>query len=251
MDEDLKTNINIYNYIVKTNKYNLKTKYFNIIPLNIYQHWHTKELPHNMSIHSQLIKKNNPAFNYFLFDDDDCREFIKNNFSDDVLNAYNALVPSAYKSDLWRYCILYKNGGIYLDIKYRYINNFKLINLTEKEHFVRDNDGVSIYNALICVKQQNDILLKAINKIVENVKCNFYGINDLQITGPKLLETFFDKNEIDNLDINMVLINNIHYLKYNNCFILGMYLTYRKEQQRNNYHSYGYYWNNKKVYNIY
>ena len=248
-DTNLKINIINYKYILKTKKCNLKKIYFNIIPLNIYQHWHTKKMPHNMKLCSQLIKNNNPAFNYFLFDDNDCREFIKNNFSDDVLNAYDSIVPSAFKSDLWRYCILYKNGGIYLDIKYKCINNFKLINLTEKEHFVKDFDNDRVYNALICVKPQNEILLKAINKIVENVKCKFYGVLDLDITGPTLLKTFFDKNEINNFNVKMVLLNDIHYLKYNDCFILGMYLTYREEQLKNNDNkSYNYYWNNKIVY---
>ena len=92
-------------------------------------------------------------------------------------------------------------------------------------------------------------MLKAINKIVENVKCKFYGVLDLDITGPTLLKTFFDKNEINNFNVKMVLLNDIHYLKYNDCFILGMYLTYREEQLKNNDNkSYNYYWNNKIVY---
>jgi hypothetical protein len=60
------------------------------------------------------IKKKNPRFKYYLFDDNDCREFIKNNYSDKILNAFNSLIPGAYKADLWRYCILYKYGGIYI-----------------------------------------------------------------------------------------------------------------------------------------
>ena len=39
-----------------------------IIPLNIYQTWHTKQLPPLMLQNSQQIKQNNPEFNYYLFD---------------------------------------------------------------------------------------------------------------------------------------------------------------------------------------
>ena len=53
---------------------------------------------------------------YFLYDDDECSQYIKTNFSSDVLTSYNTLIPGAYRADLWRYCILYKYGGIYLDI---------------------------------------------------------------------------------------------------------------------------------------
>jgi mannosyltransferase OCH1-like enzyme len=121
-----------------------------------------------------MIKSLNPRFQYFLFDDNDCFEFIKNNFDKDILNAYNSLIPGAYKADLWRYCILYIKGGIYLDIKYRPLDNFRFINLTEDEHFVLDNDGNGIYNAVMVCKPGNELLLKAIHNIVENVKNNSY-----------------------------------------------------------------------------
>ena len=64
------------------------------------------------------IQENNPEIIFHLYDEKESREFIKNNFDNDVLEAYDRLSPSSYKSDLWRYCILYKKGGIYLDIKY-------------------------------------------------------------------------------------------------------------------------------------
>ena len=57
-------------------------------------------------------------------------DWVKNNFESDVLYAYDSLIPSSYKSDLFRYCILYKYGGIYLDIAFESQNNFKLIYLT-------------------------------------------------------------------------------------------------------------------------
>ena len=114
------------------------------------------------------LQKQNIEFEYFLYDDDDCRLFIKEHFSTDVLNAYDRLIPYAYKADLWRYCVLYIYGGIYLDIKYQCMNDFKLIHLTYKEHFVLerpsfwDDDSYGIYNALICCKSKNDLLISTI-----------------------------------------------------------------------------------------
>jgi len=154
----------------KLDEYNI------VVPPNIFQTWHTKQLPPMMFKSIQQIKKNNPRFNYFLFDDNDCREFIKNNFSQDILNAYDSLIPGAYKADLWRYCVLYKFGGIYLDIKYIPVNGFKFINLLEQEHWPLDINKKNIYNALLICKPRNEILLKAINQIVENVKNKYYGM---------------------------------------------------------------------------
>ena len=176
-------------------KFPMKNYYKTQIPLNIFQTWHTKNLPPLMSKNVELIKSSNPAFNYQLFDDEDCYNFIKENFDENTLNTFSRLIPGAYKADFWRYCILYKLGGIYLDIKFKPVNGFKFINLSENEHWVLDSDKVGIYNALMVCKPGNPILLKAINQIIENVNNNYYGHHCLCPTGPLLLSTYFTENE--------------------------------------------------------
>ena len=57
---------------------------------------------------------------HYLFCDADCREFIRNEYPPDVLMAYDRLIPTAFKADLWRYCVLYIYGGVYLDVKLRF-----------------------------------------------------------------------------------------------------------------------------------
>jgi hypothetical protein len=58
---------------------------------------------------------------HYLFNDDACRDFLSVTFPTDVVNAYDSLIPTAFKADLWRYCILYMFGGVYMDIKYKWI----------------------------------------------------------------------------------------------------------------------------------
>jgi mannosyltransferase OCH1-like enzyme len=201
----------------------------------------------------QKIKKLNPRFNYRLYDDDDCYEFIKNNFSENILHAYNKLKPGAYKADLWRYCILYKYGGIYLDIKYVPLNNFRFINLTEKEHWVLDINKQNIYNALIVSLPENSILMKAINQIVENVKNNYYGNSPLDPTGPGLLSRYFTEKEKKQInmrhDIILSDLNN-RVIYFNNYIILKSYNNNIKEKQI--FQKVKYYaelWHEKKIYN--
>lgn len=241
-------------YIIKKKLslyYPLKYYYNSIIPLNIFQTWHSKNLPIKMNNIVKLIKNNNPRFEYFLYDDNDCREFIKNNFDITVLNTFDSLIPGAYKADLWRYCILYIKGGIYLDIKYKPVNNFKFINLTEKEHFVLDNDKNGIYNALLVCLPKNIILLNAINQIVKNVQNKYYGNSSLEPTGPMLLSKFFSNIEKNNLDMYHVYFINFNnrFIYFNNYIIFKQYNEYLSEY--NNYKKqehYGYLWNNKKIY---
>lgn len=168
-----------------------------IIPLKIYQTWYTKDLPELLQNNIDILKKQNPEFKFFLFDDNDCREFIKLYFDVSVLDAFDKLIPGAYKADLFRYCILYIQGGIYLDIKYYGINDFKFITLTDKEYLVQDlvMSGGGIYNALMICKAGNQLLWKAIQNIVENVSTLFYGISTLEPTGPLLLKNIIDNNK--------------------------------------------------------
>ena len=107
------------------------------IPLHVYQTWSTKQLPPKMKQCVDLLASANPQFQFSLFDDDECADFIRNNFEEDVYQAYQTLVPGAFKADLWRYCVLYINGGIYLDIKYRCVPGHNLLALTDGEHFAK------------------------------------------------------------------------------------------------------------------
>ena len=239
--------------ILSNKKYPIKSFYNSVIPLNIFQTWHTKHLPPGMKQSTEYIKRMNPRFKYHLFDDNDCHDFIRDNFDVSVLNAFNKLIPGAYKADLWRYCVLYKLGGIYLDIKYIPANGFRFINLTETEHWVLDLDDNGIYNALLVCKAGNSILLSAINKIVENTQTHFYGSNVLEPTGPKLLAKFFNSNEKQKMDMKHNLIDNnlnnriILFKKY---IILKSYNGYLNESKREEkIPHYSILWNNKNIYN--
>jgi len=231
--------------------YPLKRYYNSIIPLDIYQTWHTKSLPPLMQENVNKIILNNPAFKHHLFDDDDCRNFIKNNFNSDVLNAFDSLIPGAYKADLWRYCILYKKGGIYLDIKYKVVNAFKFINLTESEHFVLDIDKDSVYNALIVCLPGNNFLLNAINRVIENVRNKFYGINSLHPTGPRLLGDIIPKNVKSKLDMSHEYYKSLEnkFIFFKGYVVLMGYSGYYSEQSTNQKTGhYSSYWGSRKIY---
>lgn len=215
--------------------YTLKSDYNSVIPLKIYQTWSTKNLPHHMKQRVELLKKQHPRFEHFLFDDNDCQKFIADNFPPDVLYAYNHLIPGAYKADLWRYCVLYINGGIYMDIKLLCINGFRLIELTEQEHFVKDRLGpLTIYNALMACKPGNPFLLEAIQRVVKNVKTRYYGIDPLCPTGPRMLgQMILDKKY--NVNIDMTHHMDGGFVIYKNKFIISTeYPQYNAERTQSN-----------------
>ena len=242
------------------------------IPLDIYQTWYTKNLPPKMKECVERLKKDNPEFNHHLYDDDECRDFIKNNFDKNVLNAFDSLIPGAYKADLWRYCILYKKGGIYIDIKFQCENGFKLIEMAvDPENFVLDrpyaskriplnhelnlvnmtnyydivydkidednnwkNKQVGLYNAVMATKPNNPVLLRCIEKIVQHVKSKYYGFNSLYPTGPGLLGEEYFESDIRTKINQIKYFNSIngYFIISKNKKILSQYPEYRYEQEK-------------------
>lgn len=158
------------------------------VPRNLFQTWHTKDLPPAMRQRVDRLKETHPEFTHHLFDDADCRAFLKQHFAADVVRAYDDLVPGAYKADLWRYCVLFVHGGIYLDIKLECLGDFRLTELTDCPHFVRDRlPPLTVYNALIASPPRNPLLWRAIRQVVANVQRRFYGGDPLEPTGPRML----------------------------------------------------------------
>jgi len=223
-----------------------------VIPMNIFQTWHSKYLPPKMKKNCLSLKKSNPEFKYYLFDDEDCREFIKSHYNSLVLGAFDKLKPGAYKADLWRCCILYVYGGIYLDIKFNCVNGFKLIELTDDEYFVKDwGNDLAVYNAFIICKPKNHILLSCIKEIVKNVENKYYGDSALDVTGPKMMIKFFTPKEKRNLKrLKLELQNNKLCICRNDETILENYNEYKIERQLNQLNEhYSILWNKKDIYN--
>ena len=250
------SNVKIFNAYNRLNiPFQLKSTYNSIIPLHLYTCWHTKDLPPLMRENYNFLVESNPKITFHLYDEEDCRKFIKDNFDSDVLEAYNSLIPCSYKSDLWRFCVLYVNGGIYMDIKYKCVNNFKFIALTEKEHFVRDRPENCVYTALIVTLPQNEIMKKCIYQIVQNVKNKYYGNDPLFPTGPGLLGKYFTQEEQNSMEMyfqNKFIENklNTYFIVKGDRIILSYYNGYREEQSKfQKLNHYSQLWNERNIYN--
>lgn len=223
-----------------------------VIPLHIFQTWWTKDLPNNMLDSVLSVKNQNPEFEYHLYDDYDCLEFIKNHFPPSVVNAYKTLIPGAYKADLWRYCVLYIYGGVYIDIKFKCAPGFKFIELTDKEHFCRDfkKRKRSIYNGVMISKPKNPLLMKAIKRVVHNVNIHYFGKGSLFPTGPILLGKVFKNKNMKDVDMKLAPLNKTGLsIKYKDRRILTFYNNYRNEQRKfSNKPHYHILWKRKAIY---
>ena len=90
-----------------------------IIPKNIFQtHKSLEYLKRNPKIVNAMKSwcNHSPQFKYYFYDNVMCDIFMKKNFDYNNINkAYQRLPLGVMKADLWRYCVIYKYGGIYAD----------------------------------------------------------------------------------------------------------------------------------------
>ena len=238
-------NKNIYEYNERLEQSRIKNIVNPVVPLDVYLTWKTLDLPPKMKQHYSTLCTHNPEFKFHLYDDDQCRDFIQTYFPS-ALEAFDKLIPGAYKADLWRLCVLYQCGGIYMDCKIECIGNFKLYSIVDKEHFVKDRPTNSphIYNAFMVCKPNNSFLLECIEQIIKNVKNNYYGEGALSPTGPEMLGRIAPKHSL-NLDMVHSHERNKHIM-YKNVAILKNYDGYYAERTIN----YGDLWINKTIYKV-
>ncbi|MEL7656657.1 MAG: glycosyltransferase [Bacillota bacterium] len=89
------------------------------IPKIIHQTYKTRNLPAELQLIVDQLKAANPEWEYRFYADDDIVRFISTVYGQQVLAYYNRINPNygAAKADLFRYLLMYKEGGVYLDIK--------------------------------------------------------------------------------------------------------------------------------------
>lgn len=89
------------------------------IPKIIHQTFRTASLPDAIAANVAELRGMNPGWEYRFYDDDAVRQFIAEHYGDKVLRIYQRinLNYGATRADLFRYLLMYKVGGVYLDLK--------------------------------------------------------------------------------------------------------------------------------------
>lgn len=191
------------------------------------------------------------------YNDFQCREMIEKNFDQRVVDAYDKLIPGAFKSDIWRLCALYLHGGVYSDVHIipEEKSNPNVVLDSADYVFCIDYPTSSkyIYNALMKMPKGSPIALQILDAIISNVENELYPICDLEVTGPgvhgKILMKILNINEfhegfydysVENKHQSVLLLkhqkhhNRKHEFEYNislhrNTLFLCRYKNYRRE----------------------
>lgn len=178
------------------------------------------------------------GYEYVHFDDNECIEFLKNNFIDThpfIVDKFKQL-DGPHKADLIRYAYLYINGGVYIDID---------IALTsDLDEIIKDYEFVSVFtrkkcskispmimNGFIATIPKHQVLLKCIDFICAT-KLNKFTRNYLLICHNLglHLEKYVEEKLINNKSIykkNVKLLEDNHYTMPSYCNIIDITLQKR------------------------
>jgi hypothetical protein len=133
-----------------------------LLPKIIHQTWKNELLPENLSMLAETWKELHPDWHYILWTDEMNREFIKRFFPDFLLQ-YDSYPKNIQKVDAVRYFILYKIGGLFVDLDFECTENIEpliadkecVFALEPQEHCEQFKKDKIICNAFMASKPAN------------------------------------------------------------------------------------------------
>lgn len=155
------------------------------IPKQIFQTFKDENLPWLTKIHIKRMRKKNPEYAYHFYTDARIQEFLAEEFPQEYLQSYNRLTIGAAKADFFRYAILYRKGGVYLDIDSGL--NRPLTSFIQENDcaLVTDENPPTYYVQWGLVYEAgHPFLKKTLENVMENISKNPHPHNVHKTTGP-------------------------------------------------------------------
>jgi hypothetical protein len=159
------------------------------IPRIIHQTWFepltTAQYPHLTRLQNSW--KAAVGWDYRFYTDDTAREYIQIHYPTRFVEAYDALLPGAFKADLFRLLVLLREGGVYSDIDVQLDTDLNSFLEAGIDFFVpRDcpldrwpHSNYCLWNGLMGSTPGHPILIQAVQDIMNTV-LNRFDYYDLE-----------------------------------------------------------------------
>lgn len=87
------------------------------IPNRVYQTWETPFIPSLLARGMRQFRRLNPDYSFTFFDARAREEYMARQYAGHpILQVFRGLKIRTAQVDVWRYCLLYKEGGVYCDV---------------------------------------------------------------------------------------------------------------------------------------
>lgn len=180
----------------------------------------------------------NPEFKFVFFDRNLQNKWMKDNFaSKEIYYVYTNTIFGASKSDIFRYCLINKYGGIYFSINYTYLGILSDLICDDRKfilpeagqeyksnftHFSRDkaSHDLAYFNAYLISARNNPILIEVVEMIVSRfflARGQRYNIVDRAVwwfTGPYVFTDAILKCLSKGKPEDIICLKKIDYLLF-------------------------------------
>ena len=178
----------------------------NLIPKKIHQIWvGEKKMPYQYKLWMETWKEFNPDWEYILWNDEMINKLNLENKA-----AYDANDNPGFKSDIARYEILNRFGGLYVDTDFECLK--KIPDYFLKYQFISSivfNYSPELNNAIIFSKADSTILKNLMNSIKIPSNSDPYEI--MNASGPYALSKSYFKLTAKEKENSIILPTNIFY----------------------------------------
>jgi mannosyltransferase OCH1-like enzyme len=155
------------------------------IPKIIHQTFKTKHLPFITRWHIARFRKKNPDYAYEFYDDARIENFILTAYGQEVLSLYTKINIGAAKADFFRYAVLLKLGGVYLDIDCHLKGNLNdLLKPEDIAVLSFEKNPVFYVQWAMFYEPGHPFLQKTMEMMLDNIRQNKYPHDVHKMTGP-------------------------------------------------------------------
>jgi len=189
------------------NKYYLEKENAVNIPKIIHQVWLGGEFPDKYKRLRDTWILNNTDWEYKLWTDKDVDEFKLEN-----IEQFNKIKNLGSKSDIFRYEILYRYGGLYIDTDFECLKSFNDLLYLDLFTGTGHVDIPEVFNGLIGCKPNHKLLRKLIDDIKVISTSNFDRI--LELTGPKYFSDKLFEYIYNNPDDKIVVFPTVFFYAF-------------------------------------
>jgi len=158
-----------------------------LIPAQLHTTWKCSQIP--PAFQETVRSWGELGFRERLWNETAQASFIDAHFGERYLRAFLRLRPGSFKSDMFRYAVLFHEGGFYHELDTRLVSP-TLVQRLRRHSFVASVDHFPhrLHNGLLLGAQPGVSVLRcALGEILEHSENRDYRDTDLDITGPGVL----------------------------------------------------------------
>jgi mannosyltransferase OCH1-like enzyme len=142
------------------------------IPPKIFQFWDQAIPPDEISTAMSSWTMFCDGYKYEAFDNERARAYLKQNFDNQTLRAFDHSKSAASKSDLLRFALLYNEGGVYADADDLCLSDISSW-LAGDTAFVAAQEGSgALMTAFLAARPQHPFIAYTLEKILTNMLIN-------------------------------------------------------------------------------